>query len=660
MACLSNDELKSMIPNAGNYGSRTDGVPEEKGYGQSILDYVKGIPNAFNQNLQASKNLQDQIFNGFTDNSSANRGPGYNQAKYGTPVAPPKPPELGIVDKIMNIPGDLYSGFNQSMEEAIPYANDLERMTLENLKTGKITLDDGTKVSGNVLDGIDKKYGTNIGGQDFSNIDSNIEAYKEQYKKDPTQRNKDLLENEKKKALEINTRLEEISTDKTTLLEEQAKKQKELDEYDVDSEVTGKTEVKNSLQMTKVIEDLVNNTKAAKPVTTNPKEVEEAGETLADKDPTLFEQVKTELSKFFNVGELVRASISYLGSRALGYDHGSSLNFVGKSYLTRVDSQLAANEKWAKTKDVTEKFTQSSIQDYLDSGGDRDKLIAKGKLPAGVNKLLDDVFDNDSQSILQTYQLNDKNKSTVVRMPNGQLLPLNDPQVIRRVSKLNASIHDPQKMKDNLFKAAKEFAKDVNVDKKAADKGYVSAAFSDTLSKKGYDILNRTLKRKGVNKDSAARSEIIGQINYAMGDVFSDLKNGKAATAKTLEAYFNSRVATIQTGGFVDYEDVKGYPKAFINLQKKIGALSKGVTIPEGRNRDEVQTAVYKGLWQNYKLVFDRYKARAAAGKLEGLPTVFLDAGQHKAGYNDFMNWIDKALSGNKDALQLMVLMNKE
>jgi hypothetical protein len=215
-------------------------------------------------------------------------------------------------------------------------------------------------------------------------------------------------------------------------------------------------------------------------------------------------------------------------------------------------------------------------------------------------------------------------------------------------------------MKDNLFKTAKEFALDVNVGKKAADKGYVSAAFSDTLSKKGYDILNRTLKGKGVNKDSAARSEIIGQINYAMSDVFSDLKNGKPATAKTLEAYFNSRVATLQTGGFVDYEDVKGYPKAFINLQKKIGALSKGVTIPEGRNKDEVQTAVYKGLWQNYKLVFDRYKARAAAGKLEGLPTVFLDAGQHKAGYNDFMNWIDKALSGNKDALQLMVLMNKE
>jgi len=61
-------------------------------------------------------------------------------------------------------------------------------------------------------------------------------------------------------------------------------------------------------------------------------------------------------------GELGRAIAVYLGSRALGYDHGSSIGYVAKQYLKRVDAQNAAWDKW--TRENMTKFTPASMAKF--------------------------------------------------------------------------------------------------------------------------------------------------------------------------------------------------------------------------------------------------------------------------------------------------------
>ena len=61
-------------------------------------------------------------------------------------------------------------------------------------------------------------------------------------------------------------------------------------------------------------------------------------------------------------GEIGRAIGVYLGSRALGYDHGSSIGYVAKQYLKRVDAQNAAWDKWSR-ENMT-KFTPASMAKF--------------------------------------------------------------------------------------------------------------------------------------------------------------------------------------------------------------------------------------------------------------------------------------------------------
>ena len=74
--------------------------------------------------------------------------------------------------------------------------------------------------------------------------------------------------------------------------------------------------------------------------------------------------------------EIGRAAAVYLGSRALGYDHNSSINYVAKQYLKRVDAKTAQINKYIA--DNADKFEPTSLQAFKDSRGDYSKLMPKG------------------------------------------------------------------------------------------------------------------------------------------------------------------------------------------------------------------------------------------------------------------------------------------
>ena len=78
--------------------------------------------------------------------------------------------------------------------------------------------------------------------------------------------------------------------------------------------------------------------------------------------------LKGLFGNLFNKQELARAAVMYLGSRAMGYGHGGSLNFAVKNYTGRVDAKEAAAMKYATSAAATKKWTAKSLADYAKSG----------------------------------------------------------------------------------------------------------------------------------------------------------------------------------------------------------------------------------------------------------------------------------------------------
>ena len=80
----------------------------------------------------------------------------------------------------------------------------------------------------------------------------------------------------------------------------------------------------------------------------------------------------------FDSGELGRAIAVYLGSRALGYQHGESIGYVSKQYLKRVDAKNAAYDKWLLAN--SGKYTKKSLSKFKKTR-DPAHLIPVGSVP---------------------------------------------------------------------------------------------------------------------------------------------------------------------------------------------------------------------------------------------------------------------------------------
>ena len=123
------------------------------------------------------------------------------------------------------------------------------------------------------------------------------------------------------------------------------------------------------------------NTQAGKKAITN-------AENKSDTDPE-----KTKARKMFDFlfgdlidqGEIGRAIAVYLGSRAMGYDHGSSFGYVARQYLARVDKKNAMVNKFLL--ENAGKYTPASVKKFKKTGNPGD-LIPIGSTPyaTGVRK----------------------------------------------------------------------------------------------------------------------------------------------------------------------------------------------------------------------------------------------------------------------------------
>lgn len=122
-----------------------------------------------------------------------------------------------------------------------------------------------------------------------------------------------------------------------------------------------------------------------------------AGDKAATADPSMFGGalgfIKDFFGDLFDAKELKRMAILYLGARATGASHGSSLTFAGKSYLTRVDAKQNAYDTVA----ASDKYTKESVAVFKESR-DYTDLALKG-LPTTKTGLNQSFWDKDGNEV---------------------------------------------------------------------------------------------------------------------------------------------------------------------------------------------------------------------------------------------------------------------
>lgn len=153
----------------------------------------------------------------------------------------------------------------------------------------------------------------------------------------------------------------------------------------------------------------------------NPKDAEEAGTKLINEDEKK-EDVTGEggkdsflskVSNFFTENfkdlidddKLMNAALMYAGSRALGYSHGGSLNFVGRNYLSDIQKKLAVADKAS----LSNKYTKDSVKKYRDTGKVEDLELAKN-----VQLVNSEIVVNDKGEQVRVNKYEDKNTGKTV------------------------------------------------------------------------------------------------------------------------------------------------------------------------------------------------------------------------------------------------------
>lgn len=116
-------------------------------------------------------------------------------------------------------------------------------------------------------------------------------------------------------------------------------------------------------------------------------------------------------SDLIDSDKLMNAALLYVGSRALGYSHAGSLNFVGRTYLGEIQKKLKVADQAA----LSNKYTKESVEKYRDTGKVEDL-----ELRQNIQKLESfDMVDKKTgkTSVITKYE--DKNTGKVTHLDSN-------------------------------------------------------------------------------------------------------------------------------------------------------------------------------------------------------------------------------------------------
>lgn len=167
------------------------------------------------------------------------------------------------------------------------------------------------------------------------------------------------------------------------------------------------------------------------------------GNDLKVADPTMWDSVTNWLSNSFkdliDDDKLMNAGLLYLGSRAMGYSHDGSLNFVGKRYLGQIDSKL----KVADQAMLSNKYTRESVKKYRDTGKVED-LIAK---TSWSDSKVDIYTDNSGKTYNVVTQKSADGKLRHFNVDSGKPVDIRKLELNKdRTQRLNSAITSNSKL----------------------------------------------------------------------------------------------------------------------------------------------------------------------------------------------------------------------
>ena len=192
-----------------------------------------------------------------------------------------------------------------------------------------------------------------------------------------------------------------------------------------------------------------------------------AGEQAAGEDPEAFSRVKDAFSNAFgnllNETGLAEAAIMYLGSRALGYSHGGSMNWAAKNYLVGQQGHIAATQKLH----AEGKYTKESIEKYKQSKNAAD-LVAKTVGPKRTGAKPTVFYTNDGQKV-NAFEYEDAQGNKFLGNQTGQQLNVNalhqNPEKVKGTDEYNKRIDRTAKVTADQLKGLQDRHGAITTDK---------------------------------------------------------------------------------------------------------------------------------------------------------------------------------------------------
>jgi hypothetical protein len=504
-------------------------VPKEKGYIDQAVDYIKGIPEAFNKNLQYSEQLQREAVSP-ESLKQLERAAKYPLEIFGVPVpsdAPGKPTGT-LYDKMYPVLDFLSPSANEVNQRISSQA--LEKIQPQ-IKDAKNQLDYMEKLISNI-----KKEGGQPNPSQIEKYESASKEYNELLKEEKNLKglnktHKEMVEKEKSKG-------------KDFMLDSEKEKQKQLDEEKkkkaaqaILDQLANEEDIDQTVMTKEEVADYMVKNPGKTPADKFIDKAKEVGGVVLDKSMGYF---KDAFSSMFDGEELARMAMIYAGSRAMGYGHGASLNYSMKNYVKRVEANQEYAKKAVLDKDFADRFTADSLAKYAKSADVNDLI------PVGKSLSLQTVSGNvyiPGYGKATTFKGDDKIEYVQIE---GIRYPVSS---IKGVEKFDEKVHGDATVAKRYDTFGKDYADYINKQNNynQGDKGYVAYK---PIGTKANSIYRKILRQNGVNINDAPEMQMA--VERAMGKFIqaqSDYKAGKIdIEPNDLESFVNMEVFTPLTG----------------------------------------------------------------------------------------------------------------
>jgi len=218
-------------------------------------------------------------------------------------------------------------------------------------------------------------------------------------------------------------------------------------------------------------------------------------------NPGFFEDATKLLTNtfkdMFSSKDIARMVINYVGSRAMGYGHGGSLNYAMEDFADRAKTQQ--EQEFALVKANADNYTASSYANYIRTR-DSSVLISKGP----ETKVGDNLF---VPSMGVTTSIDVEGVPHIYGDPDGagnQYEPGLHNATLFGATKVNPDLHDPGKVQQNFLKELKILQDQINTGyTEAEDK--VSMVNNPAVASHMSDIYFEDLRRYGSDPNKTNR-----------------------------------------------------------------------------------------------------------------------------------------------------------